>query len=764
MRQLIVIVLGLLMIALIACAIIATRSKRPIAKDVCRLLIALIPPMLGNLIIIASPNWGLARLGCYTYYIGLDITVFVLLQFTYNYCAIAKARRAGIRIAAVLVALDIAQLLLNPVFGHAFTTSMIMVEGMPYHMLVPLLGQRIHRLVAYGILFVSMGIFAYRTFTVPRIYVERYAVILVCMVVTTLWETFYIFSGTPIDRSMLGFGFFGLLVNYFALYYRPYRLRDRMLARVVSDMGEAVLFFDLNNTCIYANSVAFSLFDLEDNDDLDCAPMLVEAAINRKISFDSDWSQHCSIRQNGEQRYWNVSFHQLFDERGFKSGSFLTIYDRTEDEQRLQKEVYLASHDRLTGLYNRDCLYDRARTLIDENPDTFFLVIALDIKEFKLVNDIFSKESGDKVLVKIADILRELATPHEVYGRISGDRFGFVLPADEFNPVPIEFRLSNLQVDEGVNYPISPHLGIYEVTNRQLSVSVMFDRAFMAIASIKNDYHNHFATYDDSMRENVVWSQKISSQLDQAIAEGQIQPYLQPLVSSTGEVEGAEVLVRWMHPEEGFLSPARFVPVFEENGCIARMDMYMWECACRILRKWQDEGITQFLSVNISPKDFYFIDVESTITSLVERYGIDPKSLRLEITETVMMSDIEKRLSIIDHLRSHGFIIEMDDFGSGYSSLNMLKDLPVDVLKIDMMFLYKTKDYHRAQTILQTIIDLSMQLGISSITEGVETAEQRDMLVNMGCRLFQGYYFARPMPEDDFEAFYQQPKQPHPAT
>lgn len=542
-------------------------------------------------------------------------------------------------------------------------------------------------------------------------------------------------------------------VRLVALRYRPHRLRDRLLAAVVADMGEAVLFFDVGNACIYANSLAREMLHLDDGAP-GLAPSAVAQHLGCPLSFDGDWSQQCSIEQQGEQRYWNVSFRRLFDERGRKLGSYLSIYDRTNDERRLQREIYLATHDRLTGLYNRDTLYERSRMQLDSDPNRLYLVVALDIKEFKLVNDIFGKEYGDEVLMAIANTLRGLATPHEVYGRISGDRFGFVLPADEFNPVPIEYQLSNLRVSEDVNYPIMPHLGIYEVTNRTLPVSVMFDRAFMAIESIKNDYHNHFATYDDSMREGVLWAQKISSQLDQAIAQGQIRPYLQPMVNSEGEVVGAEVLVRWMHPEEGFLSPARFVPVFEENGCIARMDAYMWECACRILKTWEDKGIDQFLSVNISPKDFYFIDVEGTITSLVRAYGINPSHLRLEITETVMMSDLEKRLSIIDRLRSRGFIIEMDDFGSGYSSLSMLKDLPVDVLKIDMTFLYKTQDYRRAQTILQTIIDLSMQLGIASLTEGVETVEQRDMLVRMGCQLFQGYYFARPMPSDDFESFY----------
>ena len=161
-----------------------------------------------------------------------------------------------------------------------------------------------------------------------------------------------------------------------------------------------------------------------------------------------------------------------------------------------------------------------------------------------------------------------------------------------------------------------------------------------------------------------------------------------------------------------------------------------------------------FLSVNISPKDFYFMDVPETINRLVNKYGVNRKNLRLEITETVVMSDAENRLSIIEDLRASGFLVEMDDFGSGYSSLNMLKDMPVDLLKIDMIFLRKSDDAQRSRTILQTIVNLSLQLGIPSITEGVETAEQLSMLTAMGCRLFQGYYFDRPLPVEEFQEKY----------
>ena len=199
-----------------------------------------------------------------------------------------------------------------------------------------------------------------------------------------------------------------------------------------------------------------------------------------------------------------------------------------------------------------------------------------------------------------------------------------------------------------------------------------------------------------------------------------------------------------------------FVPVFENNGMISEVDQYMWQCACEILARWEKEGIDRFISINISPKDFYFMDVAEVIKNLAKQYSISPGKLRIEITETVMMADINTRMSLLHDLKQNGFYVEIDDFGSGYSSLNMLKDMPVDLLKIDMAFLSKSNNEQKAEKIIHNIINMSYDLGISPLSEGVETEAQYHMLSQMGCQLFQGYYFAKPMSVTDFETYCRQ--------
>ena len=218
---------------------------------------------------------------------------------------------------------------------------------------------------------------------------------------------------------------------------------------------------------------------------------------------------------------------------------------------------------------------------------------------------------------------------------------------------------------------------------------------------------------------------------------------------------GAEALVRWLHPVRGMVMPGEFIELFEHNGLIVKLDQYIWRLACEHLKRWKEIGWgDKYISVNISPTDFHFIDIYDTFINLIEEYQIEPKNLRLEITETAVITNLEKQLELIEKLRIAGFIVEMDDFGSGYSSLNMLKDIRVDVLKFDLNFLRNSNDIERSRKIIKSLMELSHELNMPAISEGVETKEQVEFLKEIGCDLFQGYYFAKPMDIKTFEETY----------
>ncbi len=755
MRLTFAIIYSVLIILLVLCGMISRRSKRTVATSVSYLEFSFIVPIVGNLILVLSQNELLSTLGSYTYFIGMDLMAFSLFDFTLSYCNIPwRAHRKKCYVIYAILTLDIIQYFFNPFFGQAFGMEAITVDGSPYYRLVPYFGQTCHRIAVYFAFFTSLGIFLLKAIRVPRIYAEKYYVILFTMIFAGFWQSYYIFSRTPIDRSMVALAVCALLIFYFSLFYRPFRLLDRMLANIASKIPEAVLFFDASNRCIWVNDNASQLLQIN-SDKLDSVHNRLAAMFDDLGDGMDNWSSRQSIGSGKNARFFTLKKHYVAEPNGKKIGSFLTILDITQDVLRQQQELYEATHDKLTGLFIKEHLFNVIKSRISNDKDTSYSIAYFDIKDFKMVNDIFGKDVGDNVLVRVANWLRENARDDWSYGRIGGDAFGVCFKTDSVRLPRVEQRLTDFVISNGtIDQHILMHVGIYHVTDPSIDVSIMFDRAHLAQTSIKNEYNTHIAIYDDKMRDQVLWSQKISGELEGALKQRHIVPYLQPIVDINGSIIGAEALVRWLHPTEGFLPPFTFIPTFEKNGMIAEVDKYIWRSACEILSSWTDEKSKLFISVNISPKDFYFIDVYAEIKNLVDEYKIEPSRLRIEITETVMMTEAENRMAILSKFRESGFIVEMDDFGSGYSSLNQLKDMPLDVLKIDMKFLSKAQDNGKAETILRNILRLSSDLGLFSLTEGVETEDQYKKLSEMGCNLFQGYYFAKPMSIADYEKLF----------
>ncbi len=745
----------LIVVALAYCGVNSLRSHKNIGRAVGMLDLALIPPLLGNLMIIGTSVERLAVIGYYIYFLGMNIVMTELVQFTAEYCKGIGNGQQKPTVVYYALLFDTVQMLLNTVFGHAFDVEPVDVQGKDYFRIIPHFGQAIHRVVDYAVFGAVILMFILASVKTARLFRERFTIILVAMVIIGLWQTFYIFSRTPVDRSMIGYGVFGLLITYFSLYYRPLRLLDRTLSGIVADMSEGLLVFDPTGKCIWANEHGLKIIGL-DNGELENVPNAMRAKFGDHEYSMQEWSENRVIGVGNDAKYYTIENHTVSDDGKHIAGSFLSLRDNTEEQRRLKKEFYNSTHDSLTGLYTKQYLYDCIRKKLDLNKDTEYTAVFIDVKNFKIVNDVFGSDFGDKALQQLADWVSSNMNSMCVYGRLAGDTFGVLLPTEQFenDRDTIEDTLSNFVVKSGnIEHHLLVHIGAYEVDEREIDISVMFDRAHLALSAINDDYKTHIAYYDKKLRERVLWDQRITTELHNAISQRQLIPYLQPITDKRGRVVGAEALARWIHPEHGFLSPAVFIPVFEKSGLIVEVDRHIWRCACELLSQWKGKFDDMFISVNISPKDFYYCDVSAEIKELVSQYDIEPSKLRIEITETVMMNDAEDKMRILDDLRKSGFIVEMDDFGSGYSSLNLLKDMPVDVLKLDMKFLSCTNEGDRSQTILETIIDLTEKLDISSLTEGVETKEQFMMLNEMGCRLFQGYYFAKPMPSDDFEVF-----------
>ena len=411
--------------------------------------------------------------------------------------------------------------------------------------------------------------------------------------------------------------------------------------------------------------------------------------------------------------------------------------------------VNLLQYDRLTGLYTKEFFYQRVRERLQKNPETEYTIICTNIENFKLYNDYFGVSAGDYLLKEMADLLRETSGEHAICGRFGADRFLCLQEREKEQKDRIRFSESNTLIIKNVVMK----WGIYKITDRTVPVEQMCDWAQLAMDSIKGQYNRHFAIYDDALRAKLLREKLITDTMETALAQRQFIVYLQPKYSLCEEcMAGAEALVRWIHPELGFISPGEFIPLFEKNGFISHLDQYVWEQVCALLCKWKEKGYSLLpISVNVSRADVYQIDLVNTLVEITQKYGVDPAYLHLEITESAYAENPDQIISTVSQLKKLGFIIEMDDFGSGYSSMNMLSQMKMDILKLDMKFIQNEMTKPVDQSILKYIISMSHGIGLSVVAEGVETLEQHKRLREFGCDYVQGYYFAKPMPVQEYE-------------
>lgn len=423
-----------------------------------------------------------------------------------------------------------------------------------------------------------------------------------------------------------------------------------------------------------------------------------------------------------------------------------------KDRQIVEMRRYIEL-DSLTGIYNSAAFFEKAASLLQDDPEIPYNIVYLDISSFKIINGLFHIETGNLILKTAAVYLKAITEGNGICGRMEADHFALCLPTDRFDIKTFVEGLDNAVQSLGICHNILFYVGVYPVDNVFLPVDQMCDRAHMALNMIKGHYTVRYAYYDDVMRERVLDEQMILREMEYALEEKQFCVYLQPIYSINENCPvSAEALVRWIHPSQGLISPGRFIPVFERNGFIVRLDRFVWETVCVFLaeqRKKTDRVIP--VSVNVSRLNFYNSDFYDTITGLLEKYALEPWMLKLEITESAYMDNPRQIISQIKRFQEYGMQILMDDFGNGYSSLNMLGNMPVDILKVAMNFVQDIEHSDRAAGILKNVVKMARDLDMSVVIEGVETRPQVDFLQGIGCDNIQGFYFSKPLPMEKFE-------------
>ena len=423
------------------------------------------------------------------------------------------------------------------------------------------------------------------------------------------------------------------------------------------------------------------------------------------------------------------------------------------------KIIRSTEKDELTGLYSRGYFFEYIRQIDSCNNGLSMDALVFDIDHFHLINEMYGRKTGNDIIVKVADAIRKTFRGRTgIASRPEADTFYVYCAHEDDNNESIK-AIQSVINDEFEALKIRIRAGLYQNADMDIGPEGRFDRAKQACDRIKEDYTASISYYDRDFHMRSIYNEKLIKDVDSALLNGDLKVYFQPKYNITEDVPrlcSAEALIRWNHPENGMISPGVFIPLFENNGLIQRIDNYVWDKAASYIKSWKDKyGFSVPVSVNVSRIDIFDPFLEKKLAKVLEDNGITENDMLLEITESAYAGNSSKVMEVTEKLREVGFKIEMDDFGSGYSSLNMIATIPIDVLKLDMKFVRNMERDEKSLRLVEIVLGIAKFLGVPVVAEGVETEYQFKTLKDMGCQIIQGYYFSKPVPAEEFEMFIQ---------
>ncbi len=551
--------------------------------------------------------------------------------------------------------------------------------------------------------------------------------------------------------------------------------RQVYLYRAAEHGGVFTVRADEGFTIIYGNDIFYQIMEeTKENmqrmahnklsfyihpEDLNVPELAVNESLKAK-AMRTEWQMRI---MTGKRNVRYVLITGIFAERNGElqlDGFVLDITKNRVREKQIEevnrKLKYSLHHDPLTAIYNQEGFYQNVRQRLLETPDRQYLIARWNVEKFKAINELLGRKEGDHILKFIAEYLEVHMGSNGICARMSGDNFAVFYEENAWDLEQVLLDIQKLIARKHRQYKFAIYAGVYRISDPSVPIDQMCDRALLALLTVKGNYLKHVAYYDEHLRIQMLAEQQLLNGMEGALTAGEFEIYIQPVTEAFSErCIGGEVLVRWNHPALGLLSPDRFISLFEKNGFIVKMDAYVWDRACRCLKEWRDEGVDIVpLSVNMSRLNFYQPDIASVILEMVDKYELDPKMLKLEITESAYTENPRELIQSVERFKTYGFEIMMDDFGSGYSSLNFLQEVPIDILKVDKSFVHHSMDSVMACHVLTSVVRMVRDMDMRVVAEGVETREQFDYLKEMNCDYMQGYYFSKPMPAEAFKQKY----------
>lgn len=698
---------------------------------------------------------------CYfLYYSGNTLMLNALYFFIVKFSDI-HYKTSSHKLCLLLTSADIITL-----FIITFTTGINTVEHIHYfgHTVSTVKGWHwyfnIHLILCYLYSLGIISLLIYKACSSPRHNRARYITILVIFLLLIIANGIVIILKSTFDFSIYCYGLAAFLIYIFCFKYNNRNYLLQTTQTIINSSERMIFLFDENHKCIWYNSRTKNFFhtqfDLQNHLDKQFASWRQSSSQFDEMEGTSEWTINFTEKENNKSIRMKVT--KNYDNLNNYMGCFFVCEDVTEKLKQEKEQKRLANLDALTGLPKRDYFFANVKQTIRTKSNTQYLLVCSNIVDFKIYNSIFGEEAGNVILKQNAAYISDYIERYPICGRISGDMFALLIEENRFKEDPF-INAMTLMENEFSNafYHLRVQIGVYKIENLNESVTSMVEKAILAMKLAKNDFNKRICWYSpDSLNKNLD-EKIILGKFEKSLANGEFKMFLQPQVTRENKVLGAEALVRWIDTDGNLLTPNKFIPVLEKTNMITKLDRYIWEEAAKQLERWKNLGREDLhISVNISIKDLYSEDLYEIFTDLVEKYNINPGNLNLEITETVFASDTQAVNELFQKLRAFGFRVELDDFGSGYSSLGLLKDISVDTLKIDMSFLHHSSelqetDKEKSWLILNEISHLAQILKMDTIVEGVEEKEQLDKLTDFGCEVFQGYFFAKPESVPAFE-------------
>ena len=679
-----------------------------------------------------------------------DWKVFYQLAFVYSFLGQKINRQSAFAVAG-LVCFDAVMCYTNPInhylcdfyslpFGHIREVLGINA-GVFYY---------VHFIIGYMVMCTSLYLLLKKMLTTSKYYRKRYSLLFVIILIELILNMLLaIIKKSAVNYTMFVSGISAVVMFYVAFWFSPRKLMRNLQVYVNNMINIPIILLDKDGQVLTINKSGRELIPkdaIESGDSLRDFLGIVDEDGKYKFKF--------------YEKTYEISYKRILDDKDntVVAEAFI-FYDCSEVEEKIEFEHMIATRDKLTGIYNRQGFFEHANDFLYKNEsETGFALIVSGINGFKAINSTYGTRVGDIVLLDISQ--RYVRYHHSyplIFGRSAEGKFVCLLPFDYVDEFAGDMSKIDIEMNDDVTVHVEMSHGFVVLDDTAKSLDYYYERALLALSECKCLANTPILEYTQSMEESVNKRQVIVESMHDAIRNKEFFIEIQPQINlETRSVCGAEVLVRWNHPTLGRVSPAEFIPVFEENGFITNLDIYVWEEAARVLKALRDDDVySGTFSINVSRVDITAIDVAEQLSKIVDKYGLEPRDLHVEITESACNLNSDRILYTFNKLHDKGFIIEIDDFGSGYSSLNTLSDIPFDVVKLDMVFMREEYFDFRSAVVMTSLVRMIHDLEASIIVEGVENEGNIENSVRFGADVIQGYYFSRPLRVSKFKKFVQ---------